>query len=387
MKTSLLVITGLFLVLTGCKKDPIIADETYNCNLSFNDNSTSHPKRIRFENSMKTLEQIVPGIQVSVRSLDGNIWTGSQGFADINNGITTKTCSRYLVGSVSKMFTSVLIMNLQEEGLLSIDDPIKNLLDTELINKIENANEVTVKNLLMHTSGIKEYIGAKFQIDRLNNSKLLLTPSQKLEYIFNESADFEPNQQYGYSNSNYVLLGLIVEKLKSIPLEKAVEQCISNVLSLKNTTQGTSENPIPAGTSRPYLDLGNGQFQDVMDFALSDAATGDGGIISNTQDLLFFIENIVNNVLVTSTSYNQMLSNRVEIKTDKWYGLGFEQENKEHGFRIAHSGGTEGYISFLMNYPDSNVTIAVCLNSSSNNEEVVNKIVNFITELQIIAFE
>ena len=82
-----------------------------------------------------------------------------------------------------------------------------------------------------------------------------------------------------------------------------------------------------------------------------------------------------------------MLSNKIEIKTGKWYGLGIEQENKDHGFRISHSGGTEGYMSFLMNYPDSNVTVAVCINSSSENEEVLNKIINFINELQEIAFQ
>jgi hypothetical protein len=124
-----------------------------------------------------------------------------------------------------------------------------------------------------------------------------------------------------------------------------------------------------------------------MNFALSDAATGDGGIISNSQDLLFFIENIVNNTLVSSNSYDQMLNNKVEIKTGKWSGLGIEQENKDHGFRIAHNGGTEGYLSFLMNYPNSHVTVAVCLNSSSSNKEVLSKIISFIKELQDIAFE
>tara|TARA_B110000902_G_scaffold239064_1_gene287453 strand:+ start:1903 stop:3063 length:1161 start_codon:yes stop_codon:yes gene_type:complete len=386
MKISTLIIIS-FLVLTSCTKDPVVPIEVYSCNLSFIDNSDAHPKRLRFENAIKKLKQVIPGVQASVRSIDGNIWTGSQGLVDINNGITTEKCSRYLVGSVSKIFTSTLILLLQEEGLLSIDDPIENWIESELIDKIENAKQVTIKNLLMHTSGIKEYIGVKFQIDRLNNSKLLLTPTQKLKYIFNKDADFAPNTGYGYSNTNYVLLGLIIEKVSKISLDKAVKLKIADVVGLENTKMGTSQDPIPSGTSRPYLNQSNGHFIDVMNFALSDAATGDGGIISNTQDLLLFIESIVENSLISSTSYDQMLDNKVEIKTDKWYGLGIELENKDNGFRIAHSGGTEGYLSFLMNYPNSNVTVAICINSSSENGEIVNEIISFINELQEIAFE
>jgi len=386
MKRITLTISILLLTLS-CEKDPVVPIEVYNCNLSFSDNSISHPKKAQFENALNDLKQYVPGVQVAVRSKDGNIWIGNQGTIDIPNRVEMKSCSHFLVGSISKMFTSVLIMKLQEQGLLSIDDPIKNWIEPQLINKIENADQVTIKNLLMHTSGVKDYIGTKFQIDRLNNSKLLLTPRQKLEYIFNKNADFLPNEKYGYSNSNYVLLGLIIEKAEDLPLDRVEKLYISNVLGLENTQMETPNNPIPLGTARPYLDLGNGQFQDVMDFALSDAATGDGGIISNAQDLLFFIESIVNQTLINASSYQMMLDNRVEIKTGKWYGLGLEQETKENGFRIGHSGGTEGYTSFLMNYPDSNVSVAVCLNGSSDNEEVLNKISDFIKELQQIAFE
>ncbi len=386
MKVYIIIIAILFLGLVNCQKDPIIANDIYESNLSFIDNSSLHPKKISFENAMKELKEIAVGVQVSVRSIDGNVWTGSQGYVDINNGVITKKSSSYLIGSVSKIFTSVLIMNLQDEGLLSINDPIKDILDPELINEIENADQVTIKNLLMHTSGIKEYIGIEFQVDRLNTSRLLLTPTQKLGYIYNKSADFEPNEKYGYSNTNYVLLGLIIEKVKHIPLEEAVELYITNVLSLKNTIQGTWKDPLPSGTARPYLDRGNG-YVDIMDFALSDAATGDGGILSNTQDLLFFIENIVNNTLVSSASYDEMLNNKVEIKTGKWSGLGIEQEEREYGFRISHTGGTEGYFSILMNYPNSNVTIAVCLNSTSEAKEFTGKLLVLVNKLQEIAFE
>ncbi len=387
MKNLTVIITVLFLALISCQKDPIISSETSECNLSFVDNSSMHPKKIQFENAIEKLEPLFPGLQVSVRSKDGNVWTGSQGFIDINNQINTTSCSRYLVGSVSKMFTSVLILKLQEENLLSINEDIKNILEPELINNIENANEVTIKNLLMHTSGIRDYLGVKYQIDRLNTSKLLLTPREKLEYIYDKSSNFEPNEKYDYSNTNYVLLGLIIEEVTGFTLEEAVELYISDSISLENTFQGTPSDPIPSGTARAYLEIAKGQFKDVMDFALSDAATGDGGIISNSQDLLYFIEKIVDTTLVSSTSYNLMLDNKVEIKEGKWYGLGLEQEYKDYGFRIAHTGGTEGYTSFLMNYPESNVTIAVCLNSSTSNEENSDRIIDFLGKLQDIAFE
>ena len=90
MKITTSIIVILFLALCACTKDPALPVEIYNCNLSFSDNSNAHPKKLRFENAMNKLEQVVPGVQASVRSIDGNVWKGSQGLADINNGIATE---------------------------------------------------------------------------------------------------------------------------------------------------------------------------------------------------------------------------------------------------------------------------------------------------------
>ena len=87
--------------------------------MSFTDNSSSHPKKTSFENAINKLKEVVPGVQASVRSIDGKLWTGSVGFSDINNGVEMKNCSKFLVGSVSKIFTSILIMQLQEKDLLT----------------------------------------------------------------------------------------------------------------------------------------------------------------------------------------------------------------------------------------------------------------------------
>ena len=243
------------MTITSCQKDPIINPNIYNCTLAFTDNSSSHPKQAQFETAMKKIEQLVPGVQVAVTSKDGNTWLGSQGMADIPNQAPFEKCTKTMVGSVSKIYTAVLIMQLQEDSILSINDPISDWIDSDIVSEISNADMVSIKHLLMHTSGIKDYLGVKFQLDALNTPNFKLTPSEKLKYIYGKSAEFNTGEKYGYSNSNYVLLGLIIEKARNMSFKSAIEVYVNDPLGYINTKAGTPNNPIPTGTARPYLAL------------------------------------------------------------------------------------------------------------------------------------
>lgn len=378
----------MLITFTNCQKDPIINPNIYNCTLAFADNSSYQPKQTQFETAMKKIEQLVPGVQVAVRSKDGNIWLGSQGMADIPNQIPFEKCTKTMVGSVSKIYTAVLIMQLQEDSILSINDPISDWIDTNTISEISNADKVSIKQLLMHTSGIKDYLDVKFQLDALNTPNFKLTPQEKLKYIYGKSADFNPDEKFGYSNSNYVLLGLIIENARKKSLENAIETYINNPLGFTNTETGTPDNPIPSGTARPYLALHNGgKYTDIMHFAVSDGATGDGAIATNMQEALYFIESIANGIIISLPTKEIMLNLRVATDTDNWYSLGLDQQETSYGFRYGHRGSTSSYWSFLYHYPDSNITIAIAFNGDTEQNDEYNQLQSFINEIIDLAFE
>jgi len=159
-----------------------------------------------------------------------------------------------------------------------------------VFQKLANADEVSLKQMLNHTSGIPDYLAAKAFVDAINIDNLLLTQEEKLEYAYGKKATNKPGEEYSYSNSNYVLLGLVIEKLRKMDLWDAVDIYIAQPLNLTIAKMGTETNPIPEGTARPYIATRDEKFMDIMQNSVADAATGDGGIATNMQDLAIFIK-------------------------------------------------------------------------------------------------
>ncbi len=388
-----IIIVALATFFIACQKDPIISSDTYACHLAFPENGLVHPKNDQFEEAMKKVQKLVPGVQVAIRSKDGNLWLGSQGLADIPNNIPFENCTKTMVGSVSKIYTAVLIMQLQEDSVLSITDPITNWIEADIINGLRNAELVSIQHLLKHTSGIRDYLNNEIQIDFVNNLNLKLTPREKLKYAYGKSPEFAPDEKYGYSNSNYVLLGLIIEKARNLSYKEAIDAYINKPLGFLNTEAGTPKNPIPTGTARPYLALQNGKYSDIMEVSVSDAATGDGAIATNAQEAIYFMEAIASNTIISKISKKMMLDQRTELGyqrllgKDNWYGLGLEQSENINGFAFGHYGSTSAYWSQLFHFPENNVTFAISFNGDTEQEKEYKQLQDFIIEMINIAFE
>lgn len=387
-------ILALIILFTSCEKAALVAPSVYACDLAFTENSAVHPKSNQFEAAMEKVEAYVPGVQIAVRSKDGKVWLGAQGLADIPNKVPFEKCTKTMIGSVTKIYTATLIMQLQENNILSIEDPISKWLDAAMVEEIKNADKVNIRQLLNHTSGIRDYLDTEHHINALNTPNYKLSPTEKLAYIYGKSADHAPDAQYTYSNSNYVLLGLIIEKARAMPYHEAVATYINAPLGLQHTTAGTTENPIPTGTARPYYAVRNGKYTDIMPFSVSDAATGDGAIATNMQEALIFIEGLFNHTLVAQETMTQMLEEDVEREgpalfgTSKSVGLGLVKiVNEKYGSVIGHGGSTSAYWSQLFHYPESQVTIAVAFNGDTEQDYEYEQLLQMILEVVDIAFE
>lgn len=387
-------ILALIILCTSCEKAVLVAPSIYACDLAFTEDSAAHPKSSQFEAAMEKVEAYVPGVQIAVRSKDGQVWLGAQGLADIPNQVAYENCTKTMIGSSSKMYTATLIMQLQEDNILSIEDPISKWLDAAMIEKIENADQVNIRQLLNHTSGIRDYLSVEHHINALNTPNYKLSPAEKMAYIYGKPADNAPDAHYTYSNSNYVLLGLIIEKARAMPYHEAVVNYINAPLGLQNTVAGTTENPIPTGTARPYFAVRNGKYTDIMPFSVSDAATGDGAMATNMQEALLFIEGLFNHTLVSEETLTQMMEENVKMESPDLFGegksagLGLEHiVHEKYGSVIGHSGSTTAYWAQLFHYPESQVTIAVAFNGDTNQDYEYEQLLQMILEVVDIAFE
>ncbi|MDW3652498.1 MAG: serine hydrolase domain-containing protein [Bacteroidia bacterium] len=361
----------------ACETDDVVAPATYNCQLSGPDNTDAHPDKAAIDRALEEIGAISVGVQVSVKDKNGLWYNNAMGKADIPNDVVLEACTKTMVGSISKTFTGVLIMQLQDDGILSVDDMLKDWLDESVIGEIENADQVNLGHLLTHTSGIRDYLGVKQYINALNTSYLLETQEEKLRYIYGKKAELAVGEKYSYSNSNYVLLGLVIEKARNMPLWDAVDTYIVKRLGLENTEMGTHENPIPEGTARPYRNISGRRFEDVMHIAVSDAATGDGGIASNMQDLNLFFDGLFTGQLMSNEAFQQMTDSELLIVgegeedypqwPDESYGLGISLWNTPKGVAYGHTGSTSTYEAYSFYFPDTGVAISIGYNAAEGN--------------------
>lgn len=370
------------IALSACNKVEITSPSIYECEL----NTSNNPDEINTTEIQTALDDIVPytpGVQVALVTANGESWTNAVGYADLEHRVQMEACHRLLIASITKVVTAVMIFQLQDEGILSVNDPLTDWLEPKLIDQLANYDKVTLRHLLNHTSGIPDYLSTKQTIDSYNQPFFQLNEEEKLEYAYGKSAENEVGEVYSYSNTNYVLLGLVVEAARGMELWQVVDRYIAQPLNLSTFEMGQSQNPIPADVARPYIALKNGKYFDITQYAVSDAATGDGGVLSNMQDLTEFIKGIFETQLISEAALNQMTTDLTPISEDEadfdWeyerYGLGMNRYNTPYGIAFGHTGFSGSYSSLLFYYPENGAILALSTNGidASNIDEVADQ--------------
>lgn len=396
MKNFQIICLFTILIFTACEKQDISPKETYSCEMSFSDPSAEHPQKDDFQALLDELNTYLPGVMVGIRTPDSKVWYGTAGFADIQSGVGLDPCHLMMVGSISKVFTSTTIFRLQDEGKLSIDDPLSQYLEGPMMEEIEQAKEVTLRQMLNHTSGLPDYLDNEdLFYQSLNEPFYQLTAEEKLEYAYDLKANHRPGADYYYSNTNFVLLGLVIEKITGKPLHTAKQDYLFDVLNLQNAEVGTPENPIPARAARPYFALNGDKFIDLMAVEVSDAATGDGGVAINTQDLNTFIQALFNQQLLSEESFTEM-TQTLYVKPkgqedfsdwpDESTGLGIDLFHTPYGDAYGHTGRIFAFSAFMFYWPENGATLTIALNGSSWTDEVERKKIDLLEGLMALMF-
>lgn len=362
------------LLLSSCRKGEYIEPETYNCSFSFNDSSSVNPDNSVYQALIDDITaKGVVGILMSVYKPLTGMWIGASGKADLHNNINMKPCNISRVGSTVKMFTATSVLKLAEEGKINLDDKISSYLEGDVITKIENADKVTIRQLLQHSGGIYNYIqNLKFQTASINDLIREWKPEDLLDYAYNKTSYFQPGEDVRYSNTGYIMLGLLIEKIEGEPFYKVFERKIFNPLGLTSTRFAASD-PVPDDIVRGYIDLYSKlQVIESTWFSGWDYYTADGGLISNPYDLSIFFQALMNEKIINNQLLNEMLSWKAPKDQDPdffpiSYGLGIFKIETPKGIAYMHSGDAIGYYANMLYFPDDSTTIVYAVNSNYGN--------------------
>ena len=361
----------LLVFAAGCRKGEVRPATEYACSLPFADSSGTRPQASACQGLLATMTgEGVPGAFMSVHDPVRGEWNGAAGMADLFNGVALAPCNRTRVGSTVKMFTAATVMLLQEEGKLDLDDRIADHLSGDPIDRLANADQATIRQLLQHSSGIYNYIrSAQFQTASLNELLRVWRPEDLLHYAYGKPAAFAVGSDVGYSNTNYILLGMLIEKVEGKPFYRVFEEKLFGPLGLHLTTFA-AQDPVPADLIRGYVDLySNLNVFECTYFSGWDYFTADGGLISNPHDLGVFLRALVNGQVVNSDSWAEMTAWRTPSQQDPEfysiaYGLGIFKMQTPHGDAYFHSGEAIGYYACMAYFPDQTTTVVWAVNGN-----------------------
>lgn len=281
------------------------------------------------------------------------IYSKSIGKDDVASGKLSNNLTKYRIGSISKMFTACLIFQAIEENKISLKQNINRFFP-----KIANSKEITIGNLLNHHSGIHNYTNDTSYLNYYTTSK---SKKEMLEIIQEGGSDFKPNSKAEYSNSNYILLSFILEKIYKKSYEELLQLKIIQPLGLKNTYFG-KKLELAKNECASYLFSGKWELENETH---SSVSLGAGGIVSTTEDLLFFITNLYEGKIITAASLEQM------TKLEDGFGMGIFSVPFYDKKGFGHTGGIDGFSSFLYTFPEEKISIALTSNGSRfNNNDI-----------------
>jgi CubicO group peptidase (beta-lactamase class C family) len=296
-------------------------------------------------NTLETNNKFMGSIAVSK---DGTIiYSKTIGFSDVENNVKADENSKYRIGSISKTFTSVLVLKAVEENKLDLDQTIDKYFPT-----VKNAKKITIKLLLSHRSGIHNFTNDN---DYLTWNTQFKTEKEMVAIITKAGSDFEPDSKAEYSNSNFVLLTYILEKTFNKPYSELLQKYIIKPVGLTNTNMGGKINP-NKNECKSYIFAGTWKIQPETDISIP---LGAGGIISTPSDLTKFSNALFSGKLLKTESIEIM-------KTIKdHYGIGLFQIPFYDKTGFGHTGGIDGFSSVFSYFSDGNISYALTSNGTN----------------------
>jgi CubicO group peptidase (beta-lactamase class C family) len=297
-----------------------------------------------------------PGASVIVIEGDKVIFKKAYGLANVEAKIAATTKTNYRLASVTKQFTAMAIMILAERKRLSFDDTLASFFP----GFPQYGKQITVRQLLNHTSGIIAYEDVMDE-----QATVPLSDQDVLEMMKRQDhTNFPPGSTYRYSNTGYVLLGLIVEQASGMSFPEFLQKNVFAPLKMKKTVLYHRDDR----SDEAHRAYGYSRRSDVFvrtDQSLTSSTRGDGTVYSSVEDLQKWDRALRGNKLVKDTTLQQAFTSGARVDENTGYGFGWFIEQRRGQRTVWHSGNTIGCTQFIRRYLDRKFTIIVQANRSN----------------------
>ena len=293
-----------------------------------------------------------PGANVLVAKNGKVMYRKAFGKANLELDVPMQPDNVFQIGSITKQFTAVAILMLEEEGKLSVTDKL-----STYISDYPKGDQVTIHQLLNHTSGIKSYTSVPSFMEMVRTD---MTPLELIGKFRDIDYDFEPGEKWLYNNSAYIILGYIIEEVSGMSYEDFIEQKLFEPTGMTHSLYGSLTELIPNRASG-YQANGSGfRNADYLSLSLPYAA---GSIMSTVDDLLLWEQAIRKNHLISSGSKNKAFTpGRLNNGDALDYGYGWFVGNIQGSETIEHGGGIFGYTTMGIYVPSEDIYAVVLTN-------------------------
>jgi D-alanyl-D-alanine carboxypeptidase len=312
------------------------------------------------------------GVSASISLPDGSLINVTAGQSDTVRGVSMEPQDRMLQGSVGKTYFAALAMQLMEEGRLELDAPASRYLGhNDWYHRIPNAGDVTLRHLMTHTSGVMRYeFKPAFTTDLTADPDKVWRPEELMAYVLDEEASFAAGEGWEYSDTNFILLGMIMEEITGRPCYDLIQERLLDPLGLENTVPSDSRS-IPgliqgyAGPANPFggtdeVLLDDGRFVINPQFEWAG-----GGFASTPEDLARWARALYTGMAFDAALLPTMLDGvPAQLGPGSRYGLGVILTDTPAGPSQGHSGFFPGYLTEMAYFPELDVAVALQVNTS-----------------------
>ena len=306
-----------------------------------------------------TIQELVdagyPGALAAKTDKDGNTVGVTAGKGNLATGEAPPLDGEVRIGSNTKTFVAVLVMKMVEEGKVKLDEPIETYLPGLIKGQGVDGKKITVRQLLQHTSGLPEYIDES-AVDYFGTRNDYVSPRDLLDTALARPAQFAPGAKFAYTNTNYIVLGLLAERVGKRPIAEQIETKIVKPFGLKHTYMpGPGEKTLRGKHPRGYHTRDNkpGKLEDITDLNPSMAWTA-GAMVSTPSELNKFAQSIHDGSLLQQKSIAEMKKGVSVPETGGEYGLGIYSQKLSCGVAWGHNGGIPGYATSVLVGPNGN---------------------------------
>ena len=363
-------------ILFSCKKALIQPTVTETVSVPWPDSSNSHPKNAVFIALLEKYTRLgLPGISLLIDDANGT-WVGSAGKADLENNIAFQAGQVSKAASITKIFMGTLVFKMIEDsantgmGYASLHRPLSSWLPQKIISRLANGNKITLGDCMKHETGIPDLIGEDaFYLAALNQPNKRWKAEELLSFVYDKDPLFAPNDTAIYSNTNTILVSMVLEAATGKNHNSLLHHYILDPLQMHHSRYHTHD-ALPPVVAQGYYDLYNNNKLVNVSNIITGSGNGYGGLYSNVFDLFTFSRALLIQKTFLSSRSFQMMETYGKTDENNRYGYGIMKKFIERGADagIGHAGRDLGYTANMFYFPNKKVLHIFFINYGTDSK-------------------